>query len=681
MKLNQVIIDNVRSFKSTTAVEFNPDLNVIIGPNGGGKSNLIGLLGWALNKYFNTNFQLNKDDATTDHTLNFQPSGNWIPEPHWGKKEKPSSLVIEFVITEQDITGMEGLFSSSEWVSQCSLWIYNAGREEQQVTQVSTLTKIFDSGKTNYKKLKVGDYVAFEISLSDGNTSENPSPTLVAGGTITEPQIAKAETFLSYLQLFNLYRTTSNNSNNYNFPYVYLPPQRTISSLEVNLSGGNSFSQFSHKYQSQIENSYRSGGDSSLLADAAAYVVGESFLDDIYDKGFDFANSNFNKNSFNKTLSENLKTFDFKWTLEVKNKKRNLLQATLAKLDSEHFFDASAGSSGEKQLFNFIICFSLLNIKNSLIIIDEPELHLHPRWQKLLFDFLLKVSKENGCQFILCTHSGNFINDSHLNKVMRIYKENDASKIVEPDLTKIHPKDSIRMINAHNNDRIFFAEKVVLVEGHSDAVVWKKLVKIALKKAKKTNIIEVIEVHSKNNLSKYTSLLEKFKIPTYQIADLDYLLDVSSNSELKREMRIFSENSKTRSRLFNKETNDGRSLIKGIESFLRDDVKKTELIYLVQYLKERYSKINMEYINANRATVEKEIEKFSKRAVYILSKGDLEDYIEDYLDETIVQNYGGEKIGRAIAFISDANRENFTKWEKTKKAKEMMTIADNIVNA
>ena len=58
-------------------------------------------------------------------------------------------------------------------------------------------------------------------------------------------------------------------------------------------------------------------------------------------------------------------------------------------------------SAGEKQLFSFL-CYNIF-AKNSSIFIDEPEISLHPDWQRHLIPLLLKQSSTN--QFFITTHS------------------------------------------------------------------------------------------------------------------------------------------------------------------------------------------------------------------------------------------------------------------------------------
>ena len=60
-------------------------------------------------------------------------------------------------------------------------------------------------------------------------------------------------------------------------------------------------------------------------------------------------------------------------------------------------------SSGEKQLFLRTLAIKMLEPENSIIMIDEPELSLHPRWQQKIIDVYKKIGKNN--QIILATHS------------------------------------------------------------------------------------------------------------------------------------------------------------------------------------------------------------------------------------------------------------------------------------
>lgn len=66
-------------------------------------------------------------------------------------------------------------------------------------------------------------------------------------------------------------------------------------------------------------------------------------------------------------------------------------------------FDINDLSSGEKQLFLRTLSIKMLEPKNSIILIDEPELSLHPKWQQRIIEVYKKIGENN--QIILATHS------------------------------------------------------------------------------------------------------------------------------------------------------------------------------------------------------------------------------------------------------------------------------------
>ena len=60
-------------------------------------------------------------------------------------------------------------------------------------------------------------------------------------------------------------------------------------------------------------------------------------------------------------------------------------------------------SSGERSVLNFMVQYVYKRMTNSIVLIDELELHLHPTWQRRLMQNLLRL--DDGNQFIITTHS------------------------------------------------------------------------------------------------------------------------------------------------------------------------------------------------------------------------------------------------------------------------------------
>ena len=90
-------------------------------------------------------------------------------------------------------------------------------------------------------------------------------------------------------------------------------------------------------------------------------------------------------------------------------------------------FDINELSSGEKQLFLRTLAIKMLNPENSIILIDEPELSLHPRWQQRIVDVYRKIGKNN--QIIIATHSPHILGSVKKENIM-LLDNDDKGKIV-----------------------------------------------------------------------------------------------------------------------------------------------------------------------------------------------------------------------------------------------------------
>lgn len=85
--------------------------------------------------------------------------------------------------------------------------------------------------------------------------------------------------------------------------------------------------------------------------------------------------------------------------------------------DTEYF--AAATSSGERQILRLAANMAFFRAKRSLILIDEIELNLHPRWQRSLLHFC-KTGGDDDNQFIVTTHSDTILEFSDPSTVITL---------------------------------------------------------------------------------------------------------------------------------------------------------------------------------------------------------------------------------------------------------------------
>ncbi len=78
----------------------------------------------------------------------------------------------------------------------------------------------------------------------------------------------------------------------------------------------------------------------------------------------------------------------------------------------EQEFDFEYASSGEKHLLLTLFNISSKIVSNSIVLIDEPELSLHPNWQMRYINYLKKLFVEfYSCHFLFATHSHYIVSD------------------------------------------------------------------------------------------------------------------------------------------------------------------------------------------------------------------------------------------------------------------------------
>jgi len=85
-------------------------------------------------------------------------------------------------------------------------------------------------------------------------------------------------------------------------------------------------------------------------------------------------------------------------------------------------------SSGEKEVFFLLSFFIRHNVANSVVSIDEPELHLHPDLARRLLRLMLSLKPGN--QIWLATHNAEIIDEAGRDKTVYIGRGQDKSDVV-----------------------------------------------------------------------------------------------------------------------------------------------------------------------------------------------------------------------------------------------------------
>lgn len=178
-----------------------------------------------------------------------------------------------------------------------------------------------------------------------------------------------------------------------------------------------------------------------------------------------------------------------------------------------------------------IIIFALLgnDLQNGFIIIDEPELHIHPQLQKELALLFNHISKKHWTQIFLSTYSALFINEDNITNVYRFSKENWWTKVFTPYI-KIVPDDAklVHLLRFENLSKIFFVNKIIMVEWDSDLYFlshYLKWLQEQLWWEYITWTYEIVNINGKWSYKARHKFLNKFWIDNYFIWDWDNTID------------------------------------------------------------------------------------------------------------------------------------------------------------
>lgn len=237
-----------------------------------------------------------------------------------------------------------------------------------------------------------------------------------------------------------------------------------------------------------------------ILLNPNAEIIDENIENRLYNSNFWKRMTKSIKRFINKDLF--IEYIQGELSLKLKNDKG----------DRFYFSDLSAG-----QQAILLILFAIYgnDLRDGFMIIDEPELHTHPQLQKELALLLNQISQEKGTQFFLSTYSALFINEENIINVYRFQNENtDETHIFNPRL-QIASDDAklVHLLRFENLSKIFFVDKIILVEGDSDLYFFSHYLKRLQDQPGREEIVgtyELININGKGSYNSWHKFLNKF---------------------------------------------------------------------------------------------------------------------------------------------------------------------------
>lgn len=178
-----------------------------------------------------------------------------------------------------------------------------------------------------------------------------------------------------------------------------------------------------------------------------------------------------------------------------------------------------------------------------ILAIEEPELYIHPQLGKLFYDVLNSFAEKD--QVIYSTHSPRFIDVYKYDSIAMIRKvKADGTQFVNCDLTAfdgLSDRKVFQGLTQLNSDvnELFFAKKVVVVEGPEDKIAItetaKKMGKIKMRPEELD--VTIIVAGGKQSIPFFIRILNAFKMNYSVLHDLDVEAGMAADAKAITEKR------------------------------------------------------------------------------------------------------------------------------------------------
>ncbi|MEI8223757.1 MAG: AAA family ATPase [bacterium] len=177
---------------------------------------------------------------------------------------------------------------------------------------------------------------------------------------------------------------------------------------------------------------------------------------------------------------KNVWDHDINFDIEISDTKKIVVSIKDDGKNNEHnYHKMTSRSEGFKQFISLILSLSIeakkMGKKNNLILIDEPETHLHPSGIRDLRDELLEIGKTN--YLFVSTHSPFLVDRKNKERNIIIKKNKSAitEKILVGPTDDITGDEVLDIAFGLSVYRDLFSPYRILVEGASDKIILQKI--------------------------------------------------------------------------------------------------------------------------------------------------------------------------------------------------------------
>ena len=180
----------------------------------------------------------------------------------------------------------------------------------------------------------------------------------------------------------------------------------------------------------------------------------------------------------------------------------------------------------------------------NILMIEEPESHMHPQMQRNFLNYIENYTKINNFQILISTHSTEFIKQININKV-RILKKNNNIKSEVFDLEEFYKnltdkeeKSFYSTAFRINLADCIFAEKCIVFEGDCEKLLLTKALQSHKYKSLGNSYVSLLQVGNAYTFQ-YFKFLKFIKLKTLYICDIDYEIQKNDKKEIVGPYEIY----------------------------------------------------------------------------------------------------------------------------------------------
>jgi putative ATP-dependent endonuclease of OLD family len=483
MKIKRIILKNFRSFKEENIFDAKDEMNILLGQNNVGKSNIFRAINKLLDIINTSNIKL-------------------LEENDWYNKEITKELKINLVLTlsEEDLNPIiTGLLEESNFDENLKTEFINKLGNELEVTIKS---KQPDKESINFKLGPFSFNINGHIYINE--FCSNPAVTESAVAWINIANDFKENKDLNKILIK---RFTPMRIANPRVTFKKINPYQILRAL-LN-SKLKLFEEIRYRPEGQNKKVYESFNG----LDTADVLMTLSRHDKRKERDR-FA-------AIQKAFNEIFPTLDF---VSVENDKG---KPEIKIISSSDELPLNFLGTGITEIIIFLT--NLVGCKDKIFFIEEPELHLHPMAQKVFMSLLNKYRIEN--QLFIITHSIYFIDIENIFNNSLISLEGDHSKIKQLKGNEFDNRElaKIRKNLDNHAKEIFFSKEVILTEGETEIGAIPSFSRHLGKDPDSLGRF-FLWVGGKDNFSIFIKLFDIFNISWKVLCDKDAIMEINNGN-------------------------------------------------------------------------------------------------------------------------------------------------------